>query len=471
MSTEVRYPERPILMVDDEPAWSHSLALSLKVSAGINHVIACNDSRDALGLLEKHDCCMVLLDLTMPYVGGEELLAAINEAYPDIPVIIISGMNQIETAIRCVKSGAEDFYVKTDERERVVTGIVRVLRQSRLQQENRQLADSLLQHEAEKNPAFSSIITISAKMRSIFSYLNAIARSYEPILIVGESGTGKELIARAVHRLCCPEKPLVAVNVAGLDDMVFSDTLFGHVKGAYTGADQYRKGMIEEAADGILFLDEIGDLSLASQVKLLRLLQEGEYYPLGSDQPRKIKARVLAATNQNLKAKEAAGTFRRDLHYRLCSHRVEVPALRERKEDLPVLLDFFTSEAAEALGKAPPTLPRKLPALLSTYSFPGNVRELRAMVHDAVSVHSKGILSMVRFKEVIDSNENNVASTDEIASQSGGKMEFPAELPSLKEISQLLIEEAMHRSQGNQSLAARMLRVTPQALCKRLKQD
>ncbi|MEA3544835.1 MAG: sigma-54 dependent transcriptional regulator [Thermodesulfobacteriota bacterium] len=468
MAAEGLYPLRPILLVDDEPTWSHSLALSMKISAGINHVISCQDSRDAMALLEKNDCCLVLLDLTMPYIGGETLLVTIAETYPELPVIIISGMNQIETAIRCVKLGAVDFYVKTDERERVVAGIERVLKQCRLREENRQLAASLLQCKVEKHPAFASIMTDSPKMRGIFSYLQAIAGSYEPVLILGESGTGKELIARALHQLCDPDKPWVAVNVAGLDDMVFSDTLFGHVKGAYTGADHYRKGMIEDASDGVLFLDEIGDLSISSQVKLLRLLQEGEYYPLGSDQPCKSKARIITATNQNLSAKESAGNFRRDLHYRLCSHRVEIPPLRERKEDLPALLEFFLREAAESMEKKKPTAPPELLTLLSTYPFPGNVRELRSMVYDAVSVHAGGVLSMARFKAAIDSNGLPVNQSEEGECRSSGKVKFSDDLPTLKEIGQLLVDEAMQRSQGNQSIAARMLGVTPQALSKRL---
>lgn len=465
----IKYPESPILMVDDEPAWSHSLALSMKVSAGINHVIACHDSRDAMDLLGKNDCSLVLLDLTMPYIGGEALLKTITASYPEIPVIIISGMNQIETAIRCVKAGAADFYVKTDERERVVGGIVRALKQSQLIRENHQLAETLLQHDVAGQPVFSSIITNSAKMRGIFSYLRAIVKSYEPILIIGESGVGKELIARELHHLRCPDKPWVAVNVAGLDDMVFSDTLFGHVAGAFTGADHQRKGMIEEAADGVLFLDEIGDLTLSSQVKLLRLLQEGEFYPLGSDQPRKTRARILAATNQDLSAKEADGSFRRDLHYRLRSHQVVVPPLRERKEDVPVLLDYFLTEAAQSLGKKKPTIPASLLPLLMSYSFPGNVRELRAMVYDSVSVHGKGVLSQDRFKVAMNRTENVVQLHFENTNENFSKVQFPAALPTLKEMSQLLVGEALSRARGNQSAAARMLGVTPQALNKRLK--
>lgn len=464
-----KYPEKPILMVDDEPAWAHSLALSMKVSAGINHIIACHDSRNAMDLLHKNDCSLVLLDLTMPYVGGEDLLKSMTANYPEIPIIIISGMNQIETAIRCVKAGAADFFVKTDDRERVVQGIVRTLKQFQLVYENRKLTETLLKREVGRLPDFSSIVTDSAKMRGVFSYLQAIVKSYEPVLIVGESGVGKELIARELHQLRCPDKPWVAVNVAGLDDMVFSDTLFGHVAGAFTGADRLRKGMIEEAADGVLFLDEIGDLSLASQVKLLRLLQEGEYFPLGSDQSRKCRARILAATNQDLSVKEANGSFRRDLHYRLRSHQVVIPPLRERKEDVLVLLDYFVTAAAQDLNKKRPKIPAELPSLLATYAFPGNVRELRAMVYDAVSVHDKGVLSLERFKVAMNPGAIALEQDPDNKSEQFSKVKFAAVLPTLKEVSQLLIVEALKRSQGNQSAAARMLGVTPQALNKRLK--
>ncbi len=470
MSIDNAYPLSPVSLVDDEPNWLHSLSLSLKVSAGITNVISCTDSRKVMELLQSNSCSLVLLDLNMPYLGGEELLSAIKESYPELPVVIISGMNQIDTAIRCVKSGAEDFYVKTDERQRVVTGVLRVLKQKQLEHENSLLVTSLLQREFKVDPAFAAITTCSDKVHAIFSYVMAIANSSEPVLIAGESGTGKELIAQALHKYSCPDKPWVAVNAAGLDDMVFSDTLFGHVKGAYTGADHDRKGMVEQAGEGILFLDEIGDLSAASQVKLLRLLQEGEYFPLGSDQPHKSKARILTATNIDLSAKESAGSFRRDLHYRLCSHRIEIPPLRERKEDLAVLTEVFICAAASSMGKTPPTAPPELTPLLTTYPFPGNIRELRSMVYDAVSVNSGTELSLERFKTVIDKGEFVASVSVEPATNNVHKVKFGIELPSLKEVGQLLVAEAIQRANGNQSLAARMLAVTPQALSKRLKQ-
>lgn len=459
------YPLEPILLIDDEPSWTHTMALSLRVSAGINNVSICNDSRDALDILSQRKCSLILLDLTMPYIGGEDLLIQIKETFPEIPVIIISGMNQIETAIRCVKKGAEDFYVKTDERERVVNGILRVLKQTQLKEENAQLRRSLFENRQNNNPAFNHILTVCQRMKGIFSYLKAISPSREPVLVTGESGVGKELIAGALHQLSCPDKPCVAVNVAGLDDVVFSDTLFGHLRGAFTGADSARQGMIEEASGGILFLDEIGDLAPASQVKLLRLLQEREYFPLGSDKPRKLNARIVVATNQNLNKREALGAFRRDLLFRLNAHRVDLPPLRQRTEDIPLLLESFIEEAAQAMGKNVPGSPPELLTLLSSYHFPGNIRELRSMVFDAVSVHQKGTLSLKRFVDAMGLDDDHIHSSSRGGTQS---IQFPVQLPSLKEVGSLLVEEALRRSDGNQSVAARLLGVTPQALSKRL---
>ncbi len=196
-------------------------------------------------------------------------------------MIILSGLNQIDTAVNCMKLGAFDFFVKTVEEERLIRGIQRAIQMIDLQRENREMRSRFLHDKLEHPEAFAEILTRDKAMRSLFQYIESVAGSPQPILISGESGVGKELVARAIHRLSGRQGRLVAVNVAGLDDNVFSDTLFGHTRGAFTGADTTRRGMIEQAAGGTLFLDEIGDLTLASQVKLLRLLQEGEYYAAG----------------------------------------------------------------------------------------------------------------------------------------------------------------------------------------------
>lgn len=463
---ETLYPAFEILLVDDEPAWLLSLSVTLERCAGITNITTCEESRDVMGILGSRDVGIVLLDLTMPNLSGEELLASIAEEYPGVIVIIISGMNQLETAVSCMQAGAFDYFVKTAEEDRIVSGILRAVRMLELQRENREMSKRLLSGTLQHPKAFVDIVTADHAMHAIFSYIEAVAKSAEPLLISGESGVGKEYIAKAAHNLSGCRGPLVAVNVAGLDDNVFADTLFGHVRGAFTGADQPRRGMIEEAADGTLFLDEIGDLSIASQVKLLRLLQEGEYFPLGSDRPKRLKARVICATHQNLAVKQNAGAFRRDLYYRLCTHHVQIPPLRERKGDIPLLLDHFLGEAARSLNKKKPTQPKELAQLLVTYSFPGNVRELKAMVYNAVSIHTERILSMESFVRITGrSGETGPPPAAFDRSLLSGLIQ----LPSFGEAAEALVDEALSRANGNQTIAARLLGITQSALSKRLK--
>jgi DNA-binding NtrC family response regulator len=224
--------------------------------------------------------------------------------------------------------------------------------------------------------------------------------------------------------------------------------------------------MVEEAAHGTLFLDEIGDLSIPSQVKLLRLLQEGEYFPLGSDQPKRLSARIIVATHQNLAEKEGAGSFRRDLYYRLRTHQVQIPPLRERPGDIPLLLDHFLGEAARELGKKKPTPPRELAQLLATYGFPGNVRELKGMVFDAVSVHREKMLSMETFVRAVSRGGESPAP---VPSSRQNPFAGFVDLPTFAEAAGFLVAEAMHRAGGNQTLAARLLGISQPALNKRLK--
>ena len=462
------YPHFGVLLVDDEPAWLRSLSLTLERSAGISNISTCQDSREVMELLETREIGLVLLDLTMPNLAGDELLGLIAERHPEIAVIIISGMNQIESAVNCIKLGAFDYFVKTVEEDRLVSGVLRAIRMLELERQNREMSSRMLSGGLKCPEAFSGIVTTDRAMHAIFSYIEAVALSSEPLLIMGESGVGKELIAKAVHTLSGCSGQLVAVNVAGLDDVVFADTLFGHMRGAFTGADQPRRGMIEEAADGTLFLDEIGDLSIPSQVKLLRLLQEGEYFPLGSDRPKRLKARVVVATHQDLSLKQAAGTFRRDLYYRLCTHMVHVPPLRERKGDLPPLLDHFLEDAARALGKKKPTPPRELLQLLATYSFPGNIRELKALVYNAVSVHRDRVLSMETFLKTIGRPETK-QNQDALKGPEQNLYAGLERLPTFGEAAELLVEEAMSRANGNQTIAARLLGISQPALSKRLK--
>jgi len=466
--SETIYPEFGILLVDDEPDWLGSLALTLESCAGLSNITTCSDSRQVMGLLASGRFGLVLLDLTMPHLSGEELLEQITEQHPDISAIVVSGLNQLETAVGCMRKGAFDYFVKTDDEGRMIGGVLRAVRMQELQRDHREMASRFCSPEIRHPEAFEAVITNDRSMQAIFAYVEAVAKSPQPLLITGESGVGKELIARAAHRLSGCRGKLVTVNVAGLDDTVFADTLFGHVRGAFTGADQMRRGMVEEAADGTLFLDEIGDLSIPSQVKLLRLLQEGEYFPLGSDLPKRLKARVIVATHQNLTTKEGAGTFRRDLYYRLRTHQVHLPPLRERRGDIPLLLDHFLEEAARALGKRKPTPPKGLAQFLSTYAFPGNVRELKAMVYDAVSVHRDRMLSMESFVRAVERSRGEAGPVAQAAPRQNPFAGFE-ELPTFAEAAAYLVMDALDRANGNQTLAARLLGISQPALSKRLK--
>ncbi len=459
------YPEFSLLLVDDEPAWLRSFSRMLQSLGGLTNLTCCSDSREVKGLMQQHDIGVVLLDLTMPHLSGEEILEQLANDHPQVPVIILSGLNQLETAVRCMRLGAYDYFVKTEDEQRLLDGVRRAVQLVRLQRENASLRRNFFSAELKDPELFAPLVTRNTAMLAVFRYLEAVAPSRQPILILGESGVGKELVARILHQLSGVSGELVGINIAGLDDHSFADTLFGHKRGAYTGADRDRGGMIERAAGGTLFLDEIGDLSLSSQVKLLRLLQEGEYYPLGSDQPHYLQARVICATHYDLEAKVADGSFRRDLYYRLQTHQLTLPPLRERYDDLPLLIDHFLTQAASELGKTRPTPPPQLTTLLATYSFPGNVRELRGMIYDAVSLHQGGVLSLQSFLQRLDRLNQPLTAEP----QRGNPFLGLDELPTLSEASEMLIDAALERAAGNQTIAARLLGIAQPSLSKRLK--
>ncbi len=464
-----------MVIVDDEIHLIDSFSLILR-SAGIANVRAFDDSARVMPFLNEQRVAAVVLDLLMPHTSGIELLTQIKQEFPGVPVIIMTAMNDLDTAVECMKKGAFDYLVKPVEKNRFVSTVKKALEINELRDEVHALKRYLLSGTLTNKDAFSLIFTQSQKLFAVCQYVEAIASSQQPVLITGETGVGKELIALVVHDLSRRDGKFIAVNAAGLDDMMFSDTLFGHGKGAYTGADNRREGLIMQAAGGTLFLDEIGDVSEVSQIKILRLLEEGVYYPLGSDMERHSDARIVASTNRNLHEMMTAGKFRKDLYYRLSAYHVEIPPLRERLEDIPLLVNKFIEEAAESMNKKKPTLPPELFTLFSTYNFPGNVRELKAMVYDAVAQHKGGVMSMQSFKKAVGNKPNNRHGISKFGISSAGKKtdELPdpfSRFPTLKESEYHLVEEALKLSKGNQTIAASLLGVTRQALYKRLKRD
>ena len=478
-----RFPTYPVLLVDDEETWLRSFSLALK-SQGIDNIICCQDSRKVSEILAETEIEVIAADLAMPGIPGDELIDMVTARYPDIPVLVITGLSQVETAVRCIKRGAFDFFVKTNDKSSLVSGIRHAIQIRELKRENSNLRSRFLHDTLEHPEAFESIVTCSKTMRSVFQYIEAIAPSSQPVLITGESGVGKELVAQAIHRLSGRQGEFIPVNVAGLDDNIFADTLFGHRKGAFTGADKARPGLVENARGGTLFLDEIGDLAPASQVKLLRLVQEREYLPIGSDVTRKTDARIIAATNAEPEALNDPDRFRSDLYYRLRAHHVHLPPLRERREDLPLLADHFLRMGCGNRKK--PSLPPALLPMLAAYPFPGNVRELQFLILDALSCSGSDVLDMERISAHIGKHPStgllphaahppHKEDTPQSASPAlpvpeagNGHILFGPELPTLRHACDALVNEAMRRTGGNQALAATLLGISRQALNKRL---
>lgn len=456
-----------LLIVEDEDAIRRGIS-TFFIDSGYDVVEACN-GEDGIKKFRIELPDLVFLDLRMPVLGGLDVIKLIKKQSPDTPIIVISGTGVIKDAVEALKQGAWDYVEKPVHDFDALEHMARkALENSQLRHQVAGLKNKLLSGGIRNPGIFSSIVTCSPSLLSIFQYIEVIGPTPQPVMIYGETGTGKELVAKAVHMASGRKGAFVALNVAGLDDHMFSDVLFGHVRGAFTGADRVREGMIAKAARGTLFLDEIGDLKESSQIKLLRLLQEGEYFPLGSDHPCKSQARIILATHRNLTEMVAKETFRQDLYYRLFAHQIVIPPLREREEDMPLLLEHYLKEAAESYNKKKPTAPPELIEYLRAYRFPGNVREFRAMVYEAVTRHTQGMLSMETFLKAMGKTmEVRVASpstgTEVIAR--GGAGEY---IPTLEEAEDLLITQAMRRANNNQGIAAGYLGINRSALNKKL---
>ena len=475
-----------LLIVDDERLHINMLNNMLKEQYLIK--VAVNGEQALARATTDPQPNLILLDVRMPGLDGLQVLTQLKEdpRTHNIPVIFLTAMDAVEDEALGLELGAVDYITKpfspqiVNARIKTQLALQRSIQETiaaqmqarSLQQQvgalNRSLASEALQHPA----AFSAIFTNSPKMNSIFHYMEAISSSRESALITGETGVGKELIAQGLHDLSGRSGKLVSVNLAGLDDTAFSDTLFGHKKGAFTGANLDRKGFIAQAEGGTLFLDEIGDLLPSSQIKLLRLLQERLYYPLGSDHPKKMDVGIIAATHQDLNALMHNGQFRQDLFFRLSAHHIKIPALRERREDLPLLVAHFLEEAGQTMNRPAPEPPPELLKLLELYSFPGNVRELRALIFDAAAQHRSGpILSMKSIQKTIEErrvSEDPILATSSDDSTTSQSFRIEGRLPTLDEAENVLVGEAMRQAGSNQGIAASLLGISRPALNRRL---
>jgi DNA-binding NtrC family response regulator len=377
-----------ILVVDDEKNIREGLAKLLEMEG--HHSIAAADGQEALALLERGDVDLVVTDLKMPNLPGEELLRRAQAATPGLPVIILTGHGTIESAVQAMKEGAYDYLTKPVDMGRLTLLVARALSEWEVKRQYREALQEL-----QKRSLFSNIIGKSDAMRRIFEVVQLVSASKASVLITGESGTGKEMIADAIHYNSeRKDKPLIKVHCAALSETLLESELFGHERGAFTGAVARKRGRFELAHLGTIFLDEIGEVSPGVQIKLLRVLQDKTFERVGGEETIEVDCRVIAATNRDLSQAIKQGQFREDLYYRLNVVNIHLPPLRERKEDIPLLISSFLTEFAEAAGKRLEGLDAKARTALYNYHWPGNVRELRNCLESAVVLSRGSLISL-----------------------------------------------------------------------------
>jgi DNA-binding NtrC family response regulator len=443
--------KKRILVVEDEDKLRRVLELQL-VSAGFD-VDKAASAEEGLKVVDRAD--LVLTDLRLPNMDGLQLLALIRRQNAQVPVIVMTAYGSIETAVESMKAGATDFLLKPFSLDHLMQVVAKALEVRALRDENRQL-----KAELGRRYEFDNIIGRSPAMQEIFDTIERVAPTRATVLLAGESGTGKDLIARAIH-FHSPrrDRPLVKINCTALPENLMESELFGYEKGAFTGANTTKPGKFEQADTGTVFLDEIGDVPGAIQVKLLRVLQEREFERLGSNVTRHIDVRVIAATNQDLRAALEQGTFREDLYYRLNVVPINIPPLRERKQDIPFLASHFVKKLAPETGGRVESITDAAIEKLLGYHWPGNVRELENVIERS--------LVMCTGTE-LDASDIKLESALRPRPQS--EAHFLPEGLSLDQYEQEIIREALRRADGNKSQAARMLGLTRNALRYRLPQ-
>ncbi len=368
-----------LLIVDDEPDMLRLLSRSVVQDLACE-VTTAGSGADALVLFEKHDFDLALLDIRMPGMDGLQLLEELQSRKPGFTVVMMTAFGAIEVAVNAIRKGAYDFITKPFDHDELIHHLENALERGRLLSENHQLKAQV--REAE---AFHGLVGTAPAMQTVFDSLEMLGQSDITVLITGASGTGKNLAARALHDLSSRrEGPFVRVSCPTVPENILESELFGYAKGAFTHAVADRRGLFEEADGGTIFLDEIGDISPAIQAKLLQVLEDKEFRPLGRNRSVKVDVRVVAATNSDLKARMEEGDFREDLYYRLCVVEVPMPPLSERTEDIPLLVDHFLARHSPAAGQAPKRLTPDLLARLVKHPWPGNVRELENLIRRGV---------------------------------------------------------------------------------------
>jgi two-component system response regulator HydG len=446
-----------ILVVDDDSA--HRTMLRTLIGGWGYHIDQADDGAGAIARVQEQSYDLILMDVRMVKVSGLEALQKIKSYNPAIPIIIMTAYSSVETAVEALKKGAHDYLTKPLDFDKLKITIERAMEHTRLKEENRQLKESLGRHFNRQN-----IIGQSPAMLNLLETVAQVAPSEATVLINGESGTGKELIAGAVHfNSHRKDGPFVKLNCAAITETLMESELFGHEKGSFTGAERRKEGRFYQAHGGSLFLDEVSEMSLTMQVKLLRVLQEREFTRVGGEKTIQVDVRLMAATNKNLPELISKGTFREDLYYRLNVVGLEIPPLKKRREDIPLLAQHFLEVFAARNSKQIKGYTPQAMDHLIRYDWPGNVRELMNAVERAVVLSQADFLSEKDF--------TSIAGADKVCSEPGpNTATFPLDgAAPLEEVEKATILKTLEATGGNKSEAARRLGITRKTLHKKLK--
>jgi two-component system response regulator AtoC len=418
-----------------------------------------SDGTEGLKMIDETQYDFILCDIKMPKMGGMEFLDASRDRIGTSTVIMMSAYGSIETAIEAMKMGAYDYISKPFKTDEVYLTLKKAEERESLKKENRQLKERIQQIEGDYK--FHNMVTRSKAMKSLFQLADKAAQYKTTVLILGDSGTGKELIARGIHYSSeRADHPLVPVNCGGIPENLLESELFGHKRGAFTGADRNKKGLFQEAEGGTIFLDEIGELPLSLQVKLLRVLQENEVRPVGDSKSTKTDVRVVAATAKDLEEEVGKGTFRQDLYYRLNVMAIKLPPLNERTEDIPLLCNRFIAQFNQSLEKEVCGLAPEVMSRMLEYAWPGNVRELENSIERAMVVADDSMLLPEHFPaEIIDNN----------GSASPGLFDGFSLKDAQKSLEKKLITRALEETAGNRTRAARLLEISHPSLLTKIK--
>ena len=447
---------KTVLVVDDEQSHLESLERIFKKEG--YHTLRALSAKEALDLLRQHHVHVMLTDLVMPAMDGSELLRACKTVSPETEVVIMTAYGTIETAVEAMKDGAYDFITKPLKKVFITKVVRQALEKQKLLLENRELREQLQTLRPH------DIIGQSPAMVQTLKIIQQAGPSSATVLLTGESGTGKELMARAIHRASPrADRPFVAVNCAALPESILESELFGYERGAFTGADRRRAGRFEAADKGTLFLDEVGEMSGSSQVKLLRVLQEGEIERLGSNQPVRVDLRLVAASNQDLEQLVKEGRFREDLYYRLNVIHVQVPPLRERAGDIPLLANFFLRRYAAKNDKPVEGITGRAMDALGRHGWPGNVRELENVIERAVVLSSDAVIDL-------DDLPGSLSGLSSVTSEQtvDGRGVYLQVGTTLEEAELVLLRETLKATGGDKNLAAKLLGVATRTIYRKL---